>query len=237
MATLYNTKVYGTIIVDTALTAGCGFQNMVVLTSGAGATYDLPSVLQVPGAKFKVTIVGGGGGGSGMGTSSSPGTSGGSGAVVIAIMTVIAGTYSFTYTVGGGGTGGPNTGGGTVMSGFNGSDSIVLYNGITYTSGGGVGGGIGGGSGGDGGSSSLGNGVLNIAGQGGSWGVAAYTTTFFNDSRGGSTPLGLGLGGVASATNNGVAGTGYGAGGSGGIYRSGAATGGTGQPGVIILEY
>ena len=234
MANLYNTKVNGTIIVDTAITAGCGFQNMVVLTTGTTATYTFPTVLQVPNAKFKVTIVGAGGGGAGAPTTNI-GSSGGSGAVVIVIITIVAGLYSFTYTVGGGGSGGPNSGGGTALNGLDGGDSSVLYNGITYTSGGGIGGSVGGGSGGGGGTGI--NGTLNIAGQGGSWGASPYTTTFFNDTRGGSTPLGLGSGGVAPSINNGIAGTGYGAGGGGGVYRSNPATGATGQPGIIILEY
>jgi len=220
MANLYNTRVYGSIIVDTAITSGCGFQNMVVLTTGSSATYNFPSVLQdAAGAKFKVTIIGGGGGGSGSGSGGIAASCGGSGAVVIAIITIIAGINSFTYNVGAGGAAGLFIGNPPTTARDGGASSI-LYNGINYTAGGGVGG--------YGGNVTNGNGVLNIPGGAGAYG-GGYTTTYFGDSRGGSTPLGFGSGGVPLAQA-----TGYGSGGSGAIAQ---ASGIDGQPGLIILEY
>jgi hypothetical protein len=233
MANLYNTRVYGSIIVDTAITAGCGFQNMVLLTSGTGATYDFPSVLQVPGAKFKVTIIGGGGGGAG--SSSGYSSSGGSGAVVIAIPIIFFSLYSFTYTIGAAGT----TGAITPTAGGNGGDTTVTYNGVTYTAGGGKGGNIinQADPGGQGGSASSGNGIFNISGNPG---IQAGTPSTTNAPivRGGHTPLGFGFGGGIPISNGtGVSGSNYGAGGGAGIVRSGSSTGSAGQPGLIIIEY
>jgi hypothetical protein len=233
MANLYNTRVYGSIIIDTAITSGCGFQNMVVLTTGTSATYTFPTVLQVPGAKFKVTIVGGGGGGAG--SSSGNSSSGGSGALVIAIPVIIVGLYSFTYTIGAGGSAGAST----PSAGGNGGDSSIIYNGINYVAGGGYGGNIinQADPGGQGGSATLGNGILNLTGNPG---VQAGTpsTTNYPIVRGGYTPLGLGSGGgIPRSTGAGIAGSNYGAGGGAGIVRSVNAAGAAGQPGVIILEY
>jgi hypothetical protein len=233
MANLYNTRVYGSITIDTAITSGCGFQNMVVLTTGTSATYTFPSVLQVPGAKFKVTIVGGGGGGAG--SSSGNSSSGGSGALVIAIPVIIVGLYSFTYTIGAGGSAGAST----PSAGGNGGDSSIIYNGISYVAGGGKGGNIinQADPGGQGGSATFGNGILNLTGNPG---VQAGTpsTTNYPIVRGGYTPLGLGSGGgIPRSTGTGLAGSNYGAGGGAGIVRSVNAAGAAGQPGVIILEY
>jgi hypothetical protein len=83
--------------------------------------------------------------------------------------------------------------------------------------------------------------VMGLTGYpGGAGGVMAATTNIFGG--GGHTPLGWGQGGVMPVTAAGAAGEnaqGYGAGGSG--ARNGTAAtaraGGTGAPGLIIIEY
>lgn len=246
MANLYDTKINGTIIVDTAITSGCGFQNMVVLTTGTSATYTLPDAIKIPGAKFKATIIGAGGGGAASYDYTSGGRlpgSGSSGALVIAIITVVEGVYSFTYTIGAGGSGGVVTYviGDTysTSAATAGSDTLIRYNSISYISGGGdYGRGLNATSTGFfGGSASAGNGVLNMTGNpGNSWGVVDSSS--IQIIRGGSTPLGYGSGGgIPSNSGIGQSGTNYGSGGGAGTYRTAGGNGAAGQPGVIILEY
>ena len=230
-----NTKVYGALTVDNVLTAGIGtgFSDMVVFTSGT--SYTLPSVLQVVGLKFKVTLIGGGGAGGASGTGSGGcGNGGGSGALCAVIITVVSGVYTFSYTIGSGGTG-------TSTTGNAGSSTTLTYNSITYTAGAG--------SGGinatiamvyNGGTLPTG-GLINIAGNSGNTGgQAAISNLAF--PFGGSTPLGYGFGGIFSHLSSGgagLAGSGYGSGGGG--ARAGTGTtnyvGGDGAPGIIILEY
>jgi len=236
MANLYDTKVNGTIIVDTSITSGCGFQNMVVLTTGTLATYTLPDVIKIPGAKFKVTIIGAGGGGSAASATGYINGSGSSGALVIAIITVVEGLYSFIYTIGAGGTAGIASG---EISAGAGGDTLVSYNSILYIAGGGDYGRpyTTTATGAFGGSASNGNGVLNITGNpGNQWAVC--NTNNVQIIRGGYTPLGYGSGGgIPSNSGVGQSGTNYGSGGGAGAYRAAASNGAAGQPGVIILEY
>ena len=82
-------------------------------------------------------------------------------------------------------------------------------------------------------------GTLNFTGgQGQFGGVAAATHNTFGD--GGNTPLGFGIGGRTPLTvTTSLAGTGYGAGGSG-AYNGATATaaaGAAGTNGVVIIEY
>jgi hypothetical protein len=231
------TRIYGSLIVEAAIIAGAGagFQTIVGFTTGTSITYSLPTLLRVPGAKFKLTIIGGGGGGAGStaATAGSTGGGGGSGGVVVAYITVVAGIYTFVYSVGAAGTGGAINTVGVV-----GGASSVIYNGVTYTAGGG------------------GNGVLsvtnNIASGGtatggtlnlvGTDGGASGVTSNTYYGYGGDTPLYYGRGGHGggplSASGAGVVGLGYGAGG-GGAHSSSTTgyTGAAGTIGVIILEY
>jgi hypothetical protein len=238
MANLSDTQVYGSLTIDTALvaSAGSGYSNMVVYISGTSQTYTFPPALQVPGAKFKTTIVGGGGGGAGTGTTSGVLAGGGaSGAVCVAVITVVAGLYSFVYSVGAAGTAGAiNSVGGA------GGTSSVVYNGTTYQATGGAGG-----SGQISFAISTGgratNGILNLqGGYGGGGGLYSANQYFSYHAGGGNTPLGLGQGGdQGCGAGGGVAiGVGYGAG-SGGSYTIAAASvvGSIGAPGLLIIEY
>lgn len=213
---------------------GAGFQNMVVQTTGTAASWSLPTVLQSPSAKFKVTIIGGGGQGGGTpATAGHIGGGGGSGGLVAVYLTFVAGQTTMTYTVGAAGSGA-----GTNTVGTAGGSSSIVYNSTTYTAGGGGGGGVSGSpAAGTGGTAT--GGTLNIVGfAGAAGGVSAATAAKFGN--GGSTPLGYGQGGILPNTvTSSSTGTGYGAGGSG-AYNGATATataGGAGTAGVVIIEY
>lgn len=233
------TTINATTVNATTLTAtaGAGFQNMEVKTSGTSASWSVPAALQVTGAKWKVTIVGGGGQGGGTNTTAGQtGAGGGSGGVVVCFITYVAGQNTMTYTVGAGGSTG-----GTNANGQGGGNSSIVYNSVTITAGGGGGGNVGSSAatGGTGGTAS--GGTLNIAGgTGGSSGTMASTSNYQGD--GASTPLGYGQGGKMPSTAAGSTGqgaTGFGAGGSGGRNGTGttARAGGAGTAGVVIIEY
>jgi hypothetical protein len=224
-------RVYGALSVDNAIIGNAGFQNMVVFTTGTAATFNLPASVQVPGAKFKVTIIGGGAGGATTAaTAGTTGSGGGSGAVIVIILQVVAGTYTFTYTVG---AAGASNGAGGLSS--------VIYNGITYTAGAGAVAGTGGTV------TNVTNGTTpNAIGLVGFTGAPAGSNSTLQNGmgHGGDTPLGYGKGGrhgVIGGTAGGVGAnaTGYGAGGGGGKNGSSATAraGGTGAPGLIILQY
>jgi hypothetical protein len=240
------TRVYGSFQTDAAIIspAGAGFMNLVAFTSGTSVSYSLPSALQYAGAKFKVTIIGAGGSGGGTAiTAGQMGGGGGSGAVVIAYITVVASVYTLTYTVAG-----TTAAGAAGAAGNAGSASSVIYNSVTYSAGGGLGGTLAtsvlaGGAGGTPSPSAFGTtNVMGLTGYPGhAGGVQAATTNVAGI--GANTPLGWGQGGVMPETAAGQAGqpgTGYGSGGSGARNGTGAATtraGGTGAPGLIIIEY
>lgn len=246
MAKLINgTRVYGSLTADTALIAGSGsgFMNLVGFTTGTTVTWNFPSVLQVPNAKFKVTIIGSGGAGGGTAaTIGQMGGGGGTGAVIVAYITVVNGIYSLTYTVG------ASVAGVSAANGTAGQASNIIYNGITYSSAGGGAGTLGtsvaaGGAGGA--FSGITNGTtVNAWGYTGNpghaGGVMAATTNI--TGIGGNTPLGFGQGGVmpnVAAGQVGVAGTGYGAGG-GGARNGTAATaraGGASAGGLVLIEF
>ena len=248
MAKLNNgTRVYGSLTTDTAFIsgAGSGFMNVVAFTTGTAATWTFPGVLQVPNAKFKVTIVGSGGSGGGTPiTAGYMGGGGGSGGVIVAYITVVANLYTLTYTVG------ASVAGVSAANGVAGQASNIVYNGVTYSAAGGALGtlaAVGGNAGGAGGSFS---GVINgttinawgyTGNPGHSGGAMAATTTI--TGIGGNTPLGLGQGGTmptAAAGAAGNSGTGYGAGGGGARNGTGAATsraGGASAAGLVMIEY
>lgn len=217
-------------------TAGAGFQNMVVQTTGTGASYTLPAALQVTGAKFKITVVGSGAAGGGTSTTAGQaGGGGGAGAVVVIYLTYVAGQNSITYTVGAAGAAGA-----VGAAGGNGNLSSAAYNSLTYTAGGGTGG-TANGAGGAGGAASGTAGTLSFSGQAGfAGGTMAATSNYIPN--GGNPALGWGTGGLQSATAGGgagSAGTGYGAGGSGARNGTGTTSlaGGAGTAGVVIIEY
>jgi hypothetical protein len=244
MANLKNgSRVYGNLTVDNAVIAGAGagFQNMVLFTTGTNTPYEFPAALQVPGAKFKITIIAGGGGGGGCAkTTNHQGGGGGSGAVCIAHITVVSEVYTFAYTVGAAGAAGAATVSGT---GGTGGTTNVIYNGTTYQSTGGTGGPPGGtaATGGAGGTAT--NGTLNFTGNPGNPGGTVVSASLVQACIGGLTPFGYGsTGGWGLGQGGGTpsAAVMYGAGGCGGRMgnAAGAAvTGGAGGAGVIILEY
>lgn len=168
-------------------------------------------------------MVGGGGGGGG--TSAVTGYQGGAGGgaayvEVFATITPGAGNTA-TYTVGANGVGGAVSAAGTT----GGSTSFHVY-----TAAGGTGGVVGTSSTAKytlgGAAPSLGH--IKVAG---SYGASNGTATF-----GGDSPLGTGGFQINTGTN-GLAGTGYGAGGTSAINNASAGkTGGNGSPGVIIVE-
>ena len=238
-----NSRVYGSLTVDRALiaSAGSGFQNRVVFTSGSAVTYTFPDALRVIGANFKVTLIGGGGAGGGCAAVASRcGGGGGSGAVIIAYYKVS--TFSFVYSVGAAGV----PGAAAAAGGAGGSTTITGYFG-TVTAGGGAGGGTA-----EGVSSAIGGTVtlptnpaptssLSFVGTPGNYSGLKSTVHPVNGS-GGSTPLGFGQGGLNGSWGGGVTdpriGTGNGAGGAGAFSTTASsAAGSAGSAGVIILEY
>jgi hypothetical protein len=237
-------RVYGNLTVDTAVIAGAGagFQNMVLFTTGTNTTYEFPAALQVPGAKFKVTMIGGGGGGGGCAkVANYQGAGGGSGGVTINYFTVVSGVYTFTYSVGAAGAAGAATTSGT---GGTAGTTTLRYNNLYYESSGGWGGGPGAAAfspGGSGGAASTG--TLNFAGNPGQNGGRVVSASLVQACYGGLTPLGFGgPGGWGTGQGGGTptAGVMYGAGGTGGRMGTGAGaavTGGAGGAGLIILEY
>jgi hypothetical protein len=222
-------------------TAGAGFQNMVVLTSGA--SWSLPAALQVTGAKFKITVIGGGGGGGGNpATAATSGAGGGGGGLLVAYLTYVSGQNSVTTSFGAAGAGASNT------AGTAGGATTATYNSLTYIGSGGSGGAIGAtAAGGAGGASNTGTGTATINYSGQNGGSAGTTTAVagvtYIDNSGGGTGFSWGLGGrmpFAGATGSaGTAGTGYGGGGSGSTAGSTATAraGGNGSAGAIIIEY
>lgn len=223
-------------------TAGAGFQNMVVLTSGA--SWSLPAALQVTGAKFKITVIGGGGAGGGNpATAATAGAGGGAGGVAVAYLTYVAGQNSVTTSFGAAGAGSSGAVGG------NGGATTATYNSLTYIGTGGTGGALGAATsaGGAGGTGSTGTGTVTLALTGQTGGAGGTTTavagvTYLNN-KGGDTALGFGQGGLmpfnAATGVAGNAGINYGAGGSGSVAGSTATAraGGNGTAGAIIIEY
>lgn len=179
-------------------------------------------------------IIGGGGGGGGCCSNDySAGGGGGAGGFCMAhIKNVGSGPYS--YSIGDGGAGGTSnlaTGNG----GTGGSTSITI-NGITYSSGGGIGGTFAASSGifAEGGGGSTSNGLVPSVGDNGFCGMGFPTMTI--SGRGGKTHYGTG-GASVYVTSNGNSGEGYGSGGSGGanINTEQGRNGGSGAPGVILV--
>ena len=202
-----------------------GFTNMVVLTS-TNASYSIPAT------KIKVTVVGGGGAGGAATTSGSGGSGGGGGASGIAVKILSGLTISNTLNI----TIGASAGNTTVASGTQtittitgaaGSTGTAYSGGSDYVNAGGAGG-IGS------------NGDLNIRGGPGLSGSRTTQSgacpgfTVFSGVGGSNA---FGGGGIATNGGVGVAGTGYGGGGSGACYDGTNRAGGAGAAGVVIVEY
>jgi hypothetical protein len=232
----------GTAVASTAFVRLYGgFQNMVVLTSGSGATGTIPTGI----SKIKVTMIGGGGaGGGGAAAIGDAGAGGGSGAMSIAyLVSASLSGATYTYTVGTAGAGASGAVGGNGGA----SSFSVLSN--TFTAPGGTGGALGaavstpyaGGAGGTAGSVTAGayTSTQFLVGTAGgfSWGTAAAGTCV--GGMGGSGLFGQGAGrGAVGATVATAATANTGAGGGGSASTTAAATtGGNGGSGVIIIEY
>lgn len=202
-----------------------------ILTSSG--TYTTPSGCR----SIKVMAVGGGGAGGGGatgGSSSAAGAGGGGGAFLIKYITSPSATYS--YGVGAGGT----VGSAGSNSGNNGGDTTFG----TLTAAGGSGG-TGGAArttitieqNGGGGGGTATNGDINVNGQTGAFGWCISGSQAAAGA-GGSSVLGIGGYSVGNTTSAGNSGTGYGAGGSGGVLINAGSsqTGSAGTAGTIVVE-
>ena len=232
----------GTAVASTAFVRLYGgFQNMVILTSGTGATGTIPTGI----SKIKVTMIGGGGaGGGGSAAIGDAGAGGGSGSISVAyLVSASLSGATYTYTVGTAGAGASGAVGGNGGA----SSFSVLSN--TFTAQGGTGGALGaavstpyaGGAGGTAGSVTAGTYTATqfLVGTpgGSSWGTAAAGTCVGGMGAPGLFGQGAGRGAVgATVATAATANTGAGGGGSASTTAA-ATTGGNGGSGVIILEY
>jgi hypothetical protein len=199
--------------------AAGGFSNIQVFTS--------PGTWTNPGSveKVKVTVVGGGGTGGTAGANGGRGgsTGGGGGGAAIEVIPFPSGT-NVPVTVGG----------------ASGTSSFGAYCSATGGAAGtGGAGGAGAATGGAGGSGSGGN--VNLTGGAGGGG-GFFDVTSHGGGGGATLYGGGGMPKVANPGNftNGTPGGGYGAGGTGGAHNRSPvsnAPGGTGKPGVVIVEY
>jgi len=181
-----------------------------------------------------VSMVGGGGGGGGGGSSVWEGSGGGSGAYVIRQATTVVAGSGYTVTVGAAGTAGAYQG-----HGGNGGNSSFAGANITITCNGGKGGEDARGTAGVGGTASgtafnattegVGGGV-GLTSVGGNGSAVSSSIT----GGGGGSPFGVGGQGVGADTD-GLVGTGYGCGGSGGSHTN--KIGGAGKAGMVYIEW
>jgi hypothetical protein len=198
---------------------GGGFTSMQVFTTSG--TWTKPDGI----TKILVRGVGGGGGGGGSRSGYNEQSGGGAAGGYFEKLIDVTAVSSVSVTIGSGGGSAANTagtaGGDTIFAGyatgFGGAGGKIGYSGTS------VGGNA---TGGD----------VNVKGQDGSLGANPDNT---NGGQGGSSLLGMG-GPMRnrSLSNDGIAGTGYGAGGSGGSGGGGGQAGGTGSGGIImVMEY
>jgi hypothetical protein len=173
-------------------------------TSGTSATWTIPTSV----TKVRITVVGGGGNGGNNGTDYGGG--GGGGGYAVKVLTVVAGTL--TYTVG------AATGTSQVSSGTNNTITTI------QATGGSSGGATAGGAGGAGS-----NGDINISGATGGSGVVEAASYVINGIGGNSM---LGFGGASNLSATGLVGNSYGGGASGSRNASKAGAGG-----IVIFEY
>jgi len=194
-----------------------GFSRWHIAPAG---TYTVPTDI----TKIIVEVqAGGGGGGAAASGSTNVGSGGASGAYAKKYLAVTA-AHTMTVVIGAKGDKGAYGSGAAGTAG--GTSSFTNLSGTAFTAiscTGGGGGAASGGTGGTGGATTTGD--ININGQNGMHPAPRA---------GGSSPLGQG--GVLSVAGNGPDGTGYGAGGSGGLAE--ATGGGDGSVGIVIItEY
>lgn len=197
-----------------------GYSNLQPFTSSG--TFTIPAGV----TKIKATLTAGGGGGC---NGSAPGNQnngvggGGAGGTVTHVLTGLTPGNTITVTVGAGGaaqTSGTNS---TLTSGTQTITTVTAVGGTGAT---GANGATGGG----------GTGLFVATGGSGGPGVVSFSTNNQNGTGGigGSSTYGSG-GTGSSGSGNGAAGVSYGSGGGGACGLS--TTGGTGAPGVVIIEY
>lgn len=180
-----------------------------------------------------VEMVGGGGGGAGAGTAgASAGGGGGAGGYIRALLTAAQVGASKTITIGAAGT----AGGSGTAGGNGGTTSVASL--LSCTGGNGATGA----NGNTGGAPTVttGTNILSVTGQTGGASCTSGSSGLISGC-GGSNPLGFGGAGLNPTASHiaGVAGVGFGAGGSGGAYIDATNTvGGAGTAGyVAITEY
>lgn len=193
-------------------------KNIQVFTSTGTSTWSVPEGI----TKVKVQIQAAGGNGGSCNDSNSESGSGGSAGGYSMEFVDVTGTSTIQYYIGGSGA---RTTFGTIGSHF-----------LTANSG----------NNGDvGGAATVGGtaagGDINITGGPGDAGIPSqtYTGPVFS-GRGGNSMFGHGGASVVSTGGtevNGTAATGYGAGASGGVCANGSASGGTGSPAIMVLEW
>lgn len=210
--------------------ATVGNASSTVFTTTGSSTWAVPS--GVTRAKF--TLIGGGGGGGGAGGGTGAGGGGGGGATAIVWLNVSSSVGIF---VGHAGQGGP-----AGAAGVTGSTTRACVSTFCVDSGGGVAGSGGNGSFGAGGAggtvTSSATTTVSIAGEAGQAGTDNWIGTTDIGGEGGNSTYGVG-GRIQTITNsNGIAGSGYGAGGGGAVYSSGGGqTGAAGTAGLVIIEW
>jgi len=247
------TYSYSTVTVDSTgrvTAAASALPNMysVFLTSG---NWTVPSGFKTS-TVVKITAVGGGGGGGGAGTGANGtvGSGAASGSTLVVYLSGFTAGQTLTITYGAGGAGGANTGG----NGGNGGATLFNYGSQLILNAGGGGGGSGENTasnvpalnGGGAVGINLGTSGLTLvtyysSGVGiFSPGKDAFGGTSGWSGAGGSSLFGGGGLGIpyASAPSSGAVAQGYGAGGGGGIGKTtGGATGGSGLPGAVLIEW
>lgn len=199
-----------------------GKGEQVFTTSG---TFTVPIGVR----SVKVTIVGSGGGGGNASSTNSCGGGGGGGSVAIKTITGLIGSNTISVTIGSGGA--PASAGG-----------VTSFGSYFSVSGGGAGAsnlgttvGVGGGSPG------TGSGDWVVSGSPGG-GIGGDGTTSISGKGADFNLLSLfsGVGGrpIDGTSGNGISASGFGAGGSGAKrYLSGSYSGGSGAPGIVIVEW
>lgn len=228
-----STFLSGTGIFTVPLSGG-RYLGTTVLTSGTSFTTGAST------NRLKLRLVGAGAGGGGVTSAVGAGGAGGGGAAGSYAERVFAVSpnTAYTYAIGAAGTAGANTGG----TGGTGGNTTFAVGATTVTCPGGLGGvgQVAGTStvfvaGGAAGAVST-NGDLNSAGAPGENAVRVSSLEV-SAGNGGSSQFGAGgIGAIAPGA--GATATGFGAGGSGGVVEnnSGAAAGGVGSAGVIVVE-
>src|SRR3990167_2065866 len=203
-------------------------QNMQVFT--ASGTWTKPTGV----TNVIVKVVGGGGGGGGVSNGAGELAGGGGGAGGYAEAEVVV-SGNVTVTVGAAGSASSG-----VAGGVGGNSSFAGA--VTVTANGGSGGALGGSdeaetAGGNGGATT--NGDLAITGKDGESAHVLGVSGYIKSGAGGSNPLGFGGNARVDGAAAGVAGVGYGAGGSGARNASDttARAGGAGTGGVVIVYW